>query len=76
MPIKSYVLHCENNQKEILLNELQKLQNCEVIPAKNHEVIVVVTDAATEELDQELYNQLLEIKGLKHLSLVSGFDTK
>ena len=76
MPIKSYVLHCENDKKEILLKELQELKNCEVIPAQNHEVIVVVTDAETEELDQELYNQLLEIKGLKHLSLVSGFDTK
>jgi nitrate reductase NapAB chaperone NapD len=76
MPIKSYVLHCENEKKEILLQELQKLESCEVIPAQNHEVIVVVTDTETEELDQELYNQLLEIKGLKHLSLVSGFDTK
>lgn len=76
MPIKSYVLHCENDKKEILLKELQKLESCEVIPAQSHEVIVVVTDTETEELDQELYNQLLEIKGLKHLSLVSGFDTK
>ena len=76
MPIKSYVLHCEDNKKEILLKELQKLKNCEVIPAQSHEVIVVVTDTDTEELDQELYNKLLEIKGLKHLSLVSGFDAK
>ena len=76
MPIKSYVLHCEENSKEILLKDLQKLSNCEVIPAQNHEVIVVVTDTETEESDTELYNQLLEMKGLKHLSLVSGFDAK
>ena len=76
MPIKSYVLHCEENSKNILLNELQKLSNCEVIPAQNHEVIVVVTDTESEETDTELYNQLLEMKGLKHLSLVSGFDAK
>jgi len=76
MPIKSYVLHCEENSKEILLKELQKLSNCEVIPAQNHEVIVVVTDTESEESDTELYNQLLEMKGLKHLSLVSGFDAK
>ena len=59
-----------------MLNELQKLPNCEVIPAQNHEVIVIVTDTDSEETDTELYNQLLEIKGLKHLSLVSGFDAK
>jgi len=76
MPIKSYILHCEEQKKEILLKELQKLSNCEVIPAQNHEVIVIVTDTDSEETDTELYNQLLEIKGLKHLSLVSGFDAK
>ena len=76
MPIKSYILHCENDKKNELLAELQKLSNCEVIPAKNHGVIVIVTDTDTEEKDNQLYNQLLEIKGLKHLSLVSGFDAK
>jgi nitrate reductase NapAB chaperone NapD len=76
MPIKSYILHCEDQKKEILLKELHKLPNCEVIPAQNHEVIVIVTDTDSEETDLELYNQLLEIKGLKHLSLVSGFDAK
>ncbi|WP_299524160.1 chaperone NapD [uncultured Lutibacter sp.] len=76
MPIKSYILHCEDQKKEILLKELQKLPNCEVIPAQNHEVIVIVTDTDSEETDTELYNKLLEIKGLKHLSLVSGFDAK
>lgn len=74
MPIKSYILHCEENTKESLLKELQQFAYCEVIPAENHEIIVVVTDTDSEEKDIELYNQLLEIKGLKHLSLVSGFD--
>jgi len=76
MPIKSYILHYEENKKEVLLVELQKLSNCEVIPAQNHDVIVIVTDADSEEIDSKLYNQLLEIEGLKHLSLVSGFDAK
>jgi len=76
MPIKSYILHFEESKKDILLQELQKLENCEVIPAKNHQVVVLVTDTANEELDNKLYNQLLEIQGLKHLSLVSGFDAK
>jgi nitrate reductase NapAB chaperone NapD len=76
MPIKSYILHFEEEQKEKLINKLQKLPNCEVIPAQNKNVTILVTDTETEELDNELYNQLLEIKGLKHLSLVSGFDAK
>ena len=76
MPIKSYILHYEENKKEVLMSELCKFDNCEIIPAQNHAVIVIVTDTNSEEEDTELYNQLLEIKGLKHLSLVSGFDAK
>ncbi len=76
MPIKSYVVHYEESKREALVEELQKLQGCEIIPAQNHDVLVLVTETETEELDSKLYNKLLEIKGLKHVSLVSGFDTK
>jgi len=76
MPIKSYILHYEESKREALVKELQKLQGCEIIPAQNHDVLVLVTETETEELDSKLYNKLLEIKGLKHVSLVSGFDTK
>lgn len=76
MPIKSYILHCKEEKKEQLLIKLQKLTNCEVIPAQNKEVIVIVTDTKSEEQDKELYNKLLEMQELKHMSLVSGFDTK
>jgi len=76
MPIKSYIIHSVENHKETVINALIKLENCEVIPAENKEVIVVVTDTSTEEKDKELYNKLLEIEGVKHMSLVSGFDTK
>ncbi|WP_298288504.1 chaperone NapD [Lutibacter sp.] len=76
MPIKSYILHCEENSKKKLLKELHKLSECEIIPAQNHEIIIVVTDTESEESDTKIYNQLLEMKGLKHLSLVSGFDAK
>ncbi len=76
MPIKSYILHYKEDKKEKLLKDLRKLEGCEVIPAQNHEVLVVVTDTKSEELDLDLYNKLLELQGLKHLSLVSGFDDK
>ncbi len=76
MPIKSYILHYEEEKKEALLEKLQKRSNCEVFPAQNHDVIVIVTETETEESDNKLYNKLLEIKGLKHLSLVSGFEGK
>lgn len=76
MPIKSYILHSEDNMKNELINQLIKLNDCEIIPAENKEVIVLVTDTPDEESDKELYNQLLSLNGLKHISMVSGFDSK
>lgn len=76
MPIKSYVLHYKESEKENLLNKLNTIDECEAIPAKDHNVVVVVTDTSTEEIDNELYKQLLQINGVKHLSLVSGFNPK
>lgn len=76
MPIKSYLLHFEEGKREILLMDLQKLEGCEIIPAENHDVVVVVTDTDSEESDIILFDKLQEIQGLKHLSLVSGFDPK
>ncbi len=76
MHIKSYLLHYNEGKKERLIEQLQNLSNCEIIPAKNHDVIVLVTDAEDEESDKKLHNNLLEMEGLKHLSLVSGFDGK
>ncbi len=76
MPIKSYILHFEKQNKKQLLIDLESISNCEIIRAKNHDVIVLVTDTDNEESDKELYNQLIEVQGVKHLSLVSGFDAK
>ncbi len=76
MPIKSYILHCKEDKKEKLLKELLSFSNCEVIPAQNKDVIILVSDTDTEESDKELYNKLVELQDLKHLSLVSGFESK
>ena len=76
MPIKSYILHNEESKKNLLVNALRNIPNCEVIPSENQEVIILVTDTETEELDKELYNRIVGLQGLKHLSLVSGFDDK
>lgn len=76
MPIKSYILHYKSGKRDKILNDLEEINNCEVILSQNYEVVVLVTDTNSEESDIELYNKLIELEDLKHLSLVSGFDTK
>lgn len=75
MPIKSYLAHPKDGQKNELTKTLSAIENCEVIPAKNENVLVVVTETDSEEQEQELKQKLDAISSLKLLSLVSGFNT-
>lgn len=75
MPIKSYLAHPHNGKKEILLRSLSALNYCEVIPAENKEVIVLVTETKDEEQDKELKEEIESIESLKLLALVSGFNS-
>ena len=69
MPIKSYLAHPLEGKKE----ELQ--QACEIIPAENKDVLVVITETATDAEDKKLKETIETIKSLKLLALVSGFNT-
>ncbi len=75
MAIKSYLAHPHSGQKEQLINELTSLKNCEIIPAENKDVVVVVTETISDDEDDILKNQIETIRSLKLLALVSGFNT-
>ncbi|PCH75258.1 MAG: hypothetical protein COB98_09225 [Flavobacteriaceae bacterium] len=76
MPIKSYILHPLKGEITSLLKDLSQFSECEIIPAENYEIIILVTDTDSEISEQNLFNKLNELKSLKHLSLVSGFEDK
>lgn len=75
MPIKSYLAHPKEGKKEDLLMALSKINHCEVIPAQNKDVIVLVTDTKSEIEENILKEKLEAIESLKLFSMVSGFDT-
>lgn len=75
MPIKSYLAHPHIGQKEALIQGLSALKNCEVIPAENKDVLVVVTETKDETEDKNLKEKIETIASLKLLALVSGFNT-
>ncbi|MFP2997539.1 hypothetical protein ABN763_16595 [Spongiivirga sp. MCCC 1A20706] len=76
MPVKSYLAHPHEGKKEQLLKDLSSIQECEVLPAENRDLLILVTD--TEDIDSEviLEEKLKTIKSLKLLSMVSGFNSK
>jgi nitrate reductase NapAB chaperone NapD len=74
MPIKSYLVFPHEGKQKALKEALIKLSWCEVIPAENRNLLVLVTDTKDKE-DEE--NCLLTINGLnslEHMTLVSGFS--
>lgn len=74
MPIKSYLVHAFEGQKEKLVNELNRLPQCQVNPSTNEDVLVLVTDTPTVLAEKKLEKTLESISEIKNMALVSGFD--
>ncbi|GAA3629803.1 hypothetical protein [Flavivirga jejuensis] len=75
MPIKSYLAHPQEGQKEVLMEALSKIDNCEVIPAENKNLLIVVTDTESQTDDEKVKGSIEAIESLKLLAMVSGFNT-
>lgn len=75
MPIKSYLAHPIENKMDDLQNILSQIEACEVIPSKNQNLLIVVTETRDEEEEQQLQNTLEAIEEIQLLSLVSGFNS-
>jgi len=74
MPIFSYLAIPKNGAKEKLCAELTALSHCEVIPADNQDVVVLVTDTPDETTEEALQKTLKSLQSLQSLSLTFGYD--
>ena len=75
MPIKSYLVHPIEGKIEELLSDLNNLDQCEVVSAKNQDILALVTDTPND-IEEELLKEKIEaLDSLKILSLVSGYNT-
>ncbi len=76
MPIFSYLAIPKNGDKDCLCAELSALQYCQIIPATNQDVIVLVTDTPDETTEETLQQSLKKLQFLQSLSLAFGYDEK
>jgi hypothetical protein len=76
MPIKSYVAYPARGQREALTEALHRLGGCdvacEVFPAENRDLLVVVTDTPDEATEEALQAALARLPALEGLALVAG----
>ena len=72
MPIFAYLATPVEGAKEILAAELTALPHCEIIPADNKDILILVTDAPDEFAERDLQEQLQKIQSLQSLSMTFG----
>ncbi|WP_299535633.1 hypothetical protein [Ulvibacterium sp.] len=75
MPIKSYLVHPHQGKKIQLTVALSDFEQCEVLPAENEDVLILITDTTTKEEEESLKAKLENIREIKLMALVSGFNT-
>lgn len=74
MPIKSYLAHPHQGKKIELLETLSAMDYCEVIPAENKELLILITDTESTHQEEDLQDKLNTVGSIKLLALVSGFN--
>lgn len=76
MPIFSYLAIPQKGAKEALCEELSALEYCQIVPAENQDVVVLVTDTPDVNTEDSLQNTLKSLQSLQSLSLSFGYDEK
>jgi len=74
MPIFSYLALPREGARETLCAELSSLEYCQIIPADNKDLFILVTDTPDEDIERALQKKLKNIDSLQSLSLTFGCD--
>ncbi|MDJ0621887.1 MAG: hypothetical protein QNJ17_02910 [Desulfocapsaceae bacterium] len=76
MPIFSYLAIPKTEAKEKLCIELSALDHCQIMPADNQDIVVLVTDTPDESTEKRLQERLKKLQHLQSLSMAFGYDEK
>jgi nitrate reductase NapAB chaperone NapD len=74
MPVFGYLAIPVPGASDTLLTELSTLPHCEIIPAVNRDVIVLVTDTPDEQTEKDLQVKLKKLSALQSLSMTFGHN--
>lgn len=76
MPILSYLALPRDGAMDQLCADLSGMEYCEIIPADNQEVVVLVTDTPDEKAEKVLRETLKKIPSLQSLSMTFGHNAE
>ena len=72
MPICSYVVHPVSGRKRHLVETLKSIKGCEVTPANNHELLLLVTETSSPQEENVLQEKLKHQNDIECLALAFG----
>lgn len=72
MPVCSYLVVPTENAAPAVKERLGALPGCEVVPAENHDLLLLVTDTAGPEEESALQAAVGGIEGIGTLVMVFG----
>ncbi len=75
MPIKSYLVHPIEGERDKLIETLSSIDECEVTSAENKDLLILVTETFDENQESMLKQKLDALTNIKVITLVSGFNT-
>lgn len=72
MPVFSYLAFPTEGERQSLCAALEATEYCEIIPAENQDVVVLITDTPDKETDRLLQAKLKQLSCLQSLSMTYG----
>jgi len=72
MPIFSYLAYPVQGAKQDLLNDLNSLEYCDVMPSENEEILILVTDTPDDDEEKQLQHKFKALKSLQSLGMTFG----
>ena len=76
MPILSYLALPRDGAMDQLCTDLSGMEYCEIIPADNQEVVVLVTDTPDDKVEKTLQATLKKLPSLHSLSMTFGHNAE
>lgn len=74
MSVRSFLVYVAADARDSVVGTLRNLPACEVLPAENRDVVVVVSEAAGRDEEDAFDEHLAAIPGVLNVALVAGYS--
>lgn len=74
MGVRSFLVYTAPGARNVVADVLKADPACEVYPAENRDVVVVVSDLADRTAEEAFDQRLTSLPGVVNVALVAGYE--